>query len=274
MDPATGRFAGMDPWRGDPWEPGSLHRYGYGAQNPENRVDPSGRMSLTEQVGVAAISTIVASMAIGVTFAGLSSAYLPADAFKDPPDALILGFQGSIGAGRAVRAFSLSPVGLGISLGLFLTSGVGGAEALIPFAKPSQAWTYGFAGLSIGFEQNLNGFTGGGYVGFAWNTKVKDDYKGPFFCMGMNPPAVLGAAGPSVQVCSSKPAGGQLGAYSAVVSVFPPTSTYGAIQSSGTYYGAGPTVPLSDIPLAVGASLEAGKDLWYHVAERLGLGGN
>jgi hypothetical protein len=156
---------------------------------------------------------------------------------------------------------------------LFLTSGIGGAEALVPFSTPNQAWTYGFAGVSIGFKQDLNGFSGAGYIGFAWNTKVQGDYAGPFFCRGANLPAIFGAAGPSGQVCSSKPANGRPGAYSAVVNIFPPSSTYGAVQASGSFYRGGPAVSLSDIPLAVTRSIDSAKELWYYLAERLGLGG-
>jgi RHS repeat-associated protein len=42
MDPRTGRFTGMDPWRGSPSDPATLHRYGYVRNDPANRRDPTG----------------------------------------------------------------------------------------------------------------------------------------------------------------------------------------------------------------------------------------
>ena len=40
--PGTGRFITKDPWAGDMWEPGSLHRYSYVRGNPVNGTDPTG----------------------------------------------------------------------------------------------------------------------------------------------------------------------------------------------------------------------------------------
>jgi len=42
MDPAVGRFVGVDPWAGSPFDPPTLHRYLYVRSDPANRVDPSG----------------------------------------------------------------------------------------------------------------------------------------------------------------------------------------------------------------------------------------
>jgi RHS repeat-associated protein len=50
MDPRAGRFLGMDPWRGNHFEPSSLHRYLYAHVNPTNNVDPSGRETLPQQL--------------------------------------------------------------------------------------------------------------------------------------------------------------------------------------------------------------------------------
>ena len=40
--PATGRFVTRDPWPGDEWQAGTLNAYLYVANNPVNRVDPTG----------------------------------------------------------------------------------------------------------------------------------------------------------------------------------------------------------------------------------------
>jgi RHS repeat-associated protein len=42
MDPRIGRFVGMDPWAGSPFDPPTLHRYLYVRGDPANRVDPTG----------------------------------------------------------------------------------------------------------------------------------------------------------------------------------------------------------------------------------------
>ena len=40
--PATGRFASVDPYRGEPYTPATLHRYLYAANDPVNNIDPTG----------------------------------------------------------------------------------------------------------------------------------------------------------------------------------------------------------------------------------------
>ena len=42
MDPQRGRFISADTWRPDPFEPKTLHRYAYAANDPVDFVDPSG----------------------------------------------------------------------------------------------------------------------------------------------------------------------------------------------------------------------------------------
>lgn len=46
MAPSLGRFTSMDPWRGNPREPVSLHPYAYAAMDPVNLVDPPGSMAM------------------------------------------------------------------------------------------------------------------------------------------------------------------------------------------------------------------------------------
>jgi len=44
----TGRFETMDPYSGNIFDPGTLHKYLYTRDNPVNRVDPSGRDDVDE----------------------------------------------------------------------------------------------------------------------------------------------------------------------------------------------------------------------------------
>ncbi|MFC1852521.1 RHS repeat-associated core domain-containing protein [candidate division CSSED10-310 bacterium] len=50
LDPTTGRFTAADPSLGDIQNPGSLHRYGYGYNNPLRYVDPFGLSVLDEEI--------------------------------------------------------------------------------------------------------------------------------------------------------------------------------------------------------------------------------
>jgi RHS repeat-associated protein len=64
MDPNTGRFAGMDPWEGNPYDPPSLHGYLYAANDPANRLDSTGRSTLVSLTFVGAIIGVLATQAI------------------------------------------------------------------------------------------------------------------------------------------------------------------------------------------------------------------
>jgi len=59
--PTTGRFTAYDPIEGDPYTPISLHKYLYAANDPVNKIDPSGEMTLAE---VTAVSTIINTLYI------------------------------------------------------------------------------------------------------------------------------------------------------------------------------------------------------------------
>ena len=67
MDPTVGRFAGMDPWEGNAYDPPSFHSYRYASADPVNKLDPSGRFTTIQLVGVGAIIGILASQAYLVT---------------------------------------------------------------------------------------------------------------------------------------------------------------------------------------------------------------
>jgi RHS repeat-associated protein len=60
LQPSTGRFAGMDPWRGSPYEPQSLHRYLYSSVDPVGRVDPSGRDDLGSTLTALQVNVTIA----------------------------------------------------------------------------------------------------------------------------------------------------------------------------------------------------------------------
>ena len=56
MNPGAGRFVSVDPFRGWLDEPSSLHRYLYAGLDPVGSVDPSGRFTLSQSLGVLGIA--------------------------------------------------------------------------------------------------------------------------------------------------------------------------------------------------------------------------
>jgi len=51
-DPRTGRFVGLDPFRGNMQDPQSLHKYAYVHGDPIGGTDPTGLMTLGQSLGV------------------------------------------------------------------------------------------------------------------------------------------------------------------------------------------------------------------------------
>jgi RHS repeat-associated protein len=70
MDPRVGRFTGMDPWEGNPFEPATLHKYFYGASDPLNTIDPSGEEGLPAQITAVSGAVTVALGNFGAQIQG------------------------------------------------------------------------------------------------------------------------------------------------------------------------------------------------------------
>ncbi|MCP4133710.1 MAG: PASTA domain-containing protein, partial [bacterium] len=62
-NPANGRFLNRDTWSGREYEPVTLHKYLYGNANPVSYTDPSGHMSLVNQLSCVAIVATLAKTA-------------------------------------------------------------------------------------------------------------------------------------------------------------------------------------------------------------------
>jgi RHS repeat-associated protein len=116
-NPDTGRFWTADSFAGFNQDPQSLHRYAYCANNPVNRVDPSGNSSLSEVMtagGIgAATQGLIGTLLRGVMAysEGLSfkesaqAAFDPADVEEDVGTGFIAGLTGW-GAGKAAAAIA------------------------------------------------------------------------------------------------------------------------------------------------------------------------
>ena len=74
MNAANGRFWNADSYEGVSNDPVSLHKYLYGQHDPVNRVDPSGRFSLTELSIVTYVQLTTLAATYPLTIAALGTA--------------------------------------------------------------------------------------------------------------------------------------------------------------------------------------------------------
>lgn len=64
LDPTSGRFKSADTFEGNPYDPGTLHGYLYVHGNPVNLSDPSGLLTLQEQILTVSIISTLESVAV------------------------------------------------------------------------------------------------------------------------------------------------------------------------------------------------------------------
>jgi RHS repeat-associated protein len=81
MDPSSGRFLSMDGYEGNVFDPGSLHKYLYGRNQPVDRIDPSGHLSALAIAGII-VGAIIVAMAIAYFLPLLSRRSQPG---SEPP---------------------------------------------------------------------------------------------------------------------------------------------------------------------------------------------
>ena len=188
--PGSGRFSSIDPVEGDINVPRSLHRYLYAYNDPVNRLDPSGGMTLTESLITAQIVGIAAS---GVGYYGggiekLQGIYL--SLAEKLPDAGVLGVSGVLSPATVPyldRTFTKWLMkGLNVTMPVMPlpdTFGVvGGLEGLWSFGS-SQFGAFGYLGLQGELRQSswkLEDFTFNLYTGYVWNLWNCGDYTGAF----------------------------------------------------------------------------------------------
>lgn len=212
-EPTSGRFTAPDLFPGDARNPQSLHRYVYAANDPVNRIDPSGQFSLTEQVISAGIVSILASVAATV-YTGLVLRD-PLDwGFNGNPDALLLGFSTTLG-GRYIRSVGPFAARGPLAVVSAFIQVYGAVEFLLPIAPSSLGtiWIY----LAGGANFNLlpgSATSGAVYAGAVWNAPTAESYAGPFasqsWALGAgnvsvfsDPVGAVGAHGASVGYSSS-----------------------------------------------------------------------
>src|SRR5690348_1311518 len=64
---ASGRFMTMDTFEGDQENPQSLHKYAYAADNPVNRIDPSGHDDIGDVLAVMNVNSLLFAQISPVT---------------------------------------------------------------------------------------------------------------------------------------------------------------------------------------------------------------
>jgi RHS repeat-associated protein len=109
MDPRVGRFVGMDPWGGSPFDPTSLHRYLYARGEPLSRIDPTGRDSYVSTliaVGARAILSAIAQLVFDAVLDAVVERYF-ADSFEVRAGVIVVQ-----SATAAVSLISISRAGL------------------------------------------------------------------------------------------------------------------------------------------------------------------
>lgn len=106
---ATGRFWTMDRFEGFAADPVSLHKYSYGGNNPINRVDPSGNLSIAEVTTAAGLgggAALLVNVIANAWYArsqdlAFSDLYSVSDAALDTG----IGAAGGLLGGTAIKGF-------------------------------------------------------------------------------------------------------------------------------------------------------------------------
>jgi RHS repeat-associated protein len=62
LSPSTARFLTSDSYEGDNYDPASVHKYLYVGNDPVNKIDPSGKSALAEQLATVNVSAIISAM--------------------------------------------------------------------------------------------------------------------------------------------------------------------------------------------------------------------
>jgi RHS repeat-associated protein len=185
LNPANGRMTTMDPAAGSPTDPSTFLPYAYAANDPINRLDPSGTVTLPELAANIAIRGILVGLEIGVARGALNT--LAGGKFT--PDASVLGLSLSWN-GSAYGALSrslelIAPFVSSINGQLVLQTllqfaipqltqpapGLGGTVGAEILADADTKKTYGFYYGSAGGGTGL-GSTGATftlYTGVVWN---------------------------------------------------------------------------------------------------------
>ncbi len=191
--PGMGRFLTTDFVEGFVNNPVSLHKYMYAKHDPVNYIDPSGEMSLSEQLTTAAIVGGLNAAAIlsSYTQAGkIAYAYLGEHFF---PDAMVLGVTGAWDIVSQVASFFDVPLPISTFYNVnFAGLLSGGIEILMNISSGQVA-----AFLIGGFSAELNNLdlVGQGYRprpmvstalyrAYVWNLWNANDYSGWFMNTG------------------------------------------------------------------------------------------
>lgn len=164
-------------------EPYSQHRYLYGANDPINRLDPSGKLSMLEMTGIAVILNGLSTIALQHNMLGIRNVYETLGE-KVFPDAAIFGGTGSLTGFSTWFHRSIFPdINGGIApLGIEVLYSISSGEVGIFYV----------GGFVTEFGEKLsytNDSTVGNwslYHGAVFNLWNADNYSGPFVSIGFN----------------------------------------------------------------------------------------
>ena len=133
MDPGVGRFAGRDRFAGSQFDPTSLHRYLYAANDPVNRTDPTGLYSFAEVMTALAVLSNIASFVFN-TFQGFFAAAEAGRALAEGRfmDATAL-------AGKAILHFGIAAMSL-LALAAPMPPPAAAVPALAANASADAVW--------------------------------------------------------------------------------------------------------------------------------------
>jgi len=167
-NPENGRFNSRDPFKGINSDPQSLHKYNYAHQDPVNGIDPSGLLTLGEQI---LVWSTIAFLAANLAVVSYKAIKYEKD-LKGPPTAIAFGVQG--------QAFALA------------LGGTGALECVHVFSTGETKSPYVTGGYSAGFYAG-RGF--GVILSFIWNMQTADEYLGATSALDFSVSAPNGLTG-------------------------------------------------------------------------------
>jgi RHS repeat-associated protein len=168
MDPRTGRFTGMDPFRGSAKRPISLHKYLYAGATPANSIDPTG-LNEFSLAGMAVTLSVLSTVALNglTTYTALSN---PA-VVEGKMDAFLLSGRFAINSVGGTLGYGLDAVYMFNTNRWYVAQTLEGGIAPVSVFGPQRGVGGTFVGGFV-FGLNNPGELSGRGVAAAWPLSV------------------------------------------------------------------------------------------------------